>query len=77
VAADRGRSASATSTSPVSLGRHDAVIQFTHRDGTPGRWCLTGRRTVAYKTFVSGGPMSMYRMSRRLRLPIRALSPHG
>ena len=28
---------------PVSLGRNDAVIQFTHADDSPGRFYLAGR----------------------------------
>ena len=31
---------------PVSLGRHDAVIQFTKADDTPRRCYLTGRRAA-------------------------------
>ena len=31
---------------PVSLGRHDAVIQFTHADDSPGRFYLAGRMAV-------------------------------
>jgi NADH dehydrogenase FAD-containing subunit len=41
---------------PVSLGRRDAVIQFTHADDTPRRACLTGRAAVLYKEFVSSSP---------------------
>ncbi|WP_406283535.1 NAD(P)/FAD-dependent oxidoreductase [Embleya sp. NBC_00896] len=51
---------------PVSLGRHDAVIQFTHADDTPRRWCLTGKRAVAYKEMVSGSPLKAYRLSKRV-----------
>ncbi|WP_018683227.1 NAD(P)/FAD-dependent oxidoreductase [Actinokineospora enzanensis] len=41
---------------PVSLGRGDAVVQFTHPDDTPKRLCLTGRRAVWYKETVSSAP---------------------
>ncbi len=41
---------------PVSLGRKDAVVQFTRYDDTPGRFLLTGRRAVAYKEWVSSSP---------------------
>jgi NADH:quinone reductase (non-electrogenic) len=41
---------------PISLGRHDAVIQFTHRDHTPGRFYLTGRLATWYKETVSSAP---------------------
>lgn len=38
---------------PVSLGRHDAVVQFVHPDESPRRFHLTGRRAVWYKETVS------------------------
>ncbi|MCM0675365.1 FAD-dependent oxidoreductase [Micromonospora phytophila] len=41
---------------PVSLGRHDAVVQFTHPDDSPKRLCLTGRPAVWYKETVSSSP---------------------
>ena len=47
---------------PVSLGRHDAVIQFTHADDTPGRFYLAGRPAVAYKETVSSSPWPTYRL---------------
>ncbi|NUW46959.1 NAD(P)/FAD-dependent oxidoreductase [Nonomuraea rhodomycinica] len=53
---------------PVSLGRRDAVIQFTHADDTPARGCLTGRAAVAYKELVSGSPLLTYRLSRRVNV---------
>ncbi|MFE0672857.1 NAD(P)/FAD-dependent oxidoreductase [Streptomyces sp. NPDC058867] len=49
---------------PVSLGRRDAVIQFTRADFTPRRTCLTGRAAVLYKELVSGSPLKTYRLSR-------------
>jgi NADH dehydrogenase FAD-containing subunit len=50
---------------PVSLGRRDAVIQFTHADDTPRRTYLKGRWAVMYKESVSGSPLSIYRISKR------------
>lgn len=47
---------------PVSLGRRDAVIQFTHGDDTPRRFYLKGRWAVAYKEFVSSSPWKNYRL---------------
>ncbi|KUH81095.1 MULTISPECIES: FAD-dependent oxidoreductase [unclassified Mycobacterium] len=47
---------------PVSLGRNDAVIQFTHADDTPGRFYLAGRMGAAYKETVSSSPWSTYRL---------------
>lgn len=41
---------------PVSLGRHDAVIQFAHPDHSPARFVLTGRAAVWYKETVSASP---------------------
>jgi NADH:ubiquinone reductase (H+-translocating) len=51
---------------PVSLGRHDAVIQFTHADDSPGRFYLAGRLAVAYKETVSSSPWTTYRLIRAL-----------
>ncbi|MGW1160245.1 NAD(P)/FAD-dependent oxidoreductase [Streptomyces sp. NPDC002519] len=41
---------------PVSLGRHDAVVQFTRPDGTPRKIRLTGRVAVRYKETVTASP---------------------
>ncbi|WP_433124367.1 NAD(P)/FAD-dependent oxidoreductase [Micromonospora sp. CA-240977] len=46
---------------PVSLGRNDAVVQFTHPDDSPRRGCLTGRPAVWYKETVSASPWPTYR----------------
>jgi NADH dehydrogenase FAD-containing subunit len=51
---------------PVSLGRNDAVIQFTHADDTPGRFHLAGRWAVAYKETVSSSPWTTYRLLKAL-----------
>jgi len=47
---------------PVSLGRHDALVQFTRADETPRRLVLTGRAAVAYKELVSGIPWPAFRL---------------
>jgi NADH dehydrogenase FAD-containing subunit len=62
---------------PVSLGRRDAVIQFTRPDDSPGRWYLTGRAAVAYKEAVTSSPPPTYRLSRWLPLSSRALARTG
>ncbi|SEM46969.1 NAD(P)/FAD-dependent oxidoreductase [Streptacidiphilus jiangxiensis] len=62
---------------PVSLGRHDGVIQFTRGDDTPRAFCLTGARAVAYKEFVSGSPAKTYRMSVRFDVPTRMMWARG
>ncbi|KQX72230.1 FAD-dependent oxidoreductase [Streptomyces sp. Root1310] len=53
---------------PVSLGRRDAVIQFTKADDTPRRMHLTGRSAVAYKELVSASPLTTYRLSKRMNV---------
>ncbi|MFC8364879.1 NAD(P)/FAD-dependent oxidoreductase [Streptomyces griseorubiginosus] len=53
---------------PVSLGRRDAVIQFTKADETPRRLYLTGRIAAAYKEMVSGSPLTTYRFSKRMNV---------
>lgn len=62
---------------PVSLGRKDAVIQFTRADDSPRRWFLTGRMAVLYKEFVTSSPPLTYRLARRLNIPAAALSSRG
>jgi NADH:ubiquinone reductase (H+-translocating) len=47
---------------PVSLGRHDAVIQFTHADDSPGRFHLAGPIAAGYKETVSSSPWPTYRL---------------
>ncbi|MEU7701377.1 FAD-dependent oxidoreductase [Streptomyces sp. NPDC039028] len=53
---------------PVSLGRRDAVIQFTRADETPRGMHLTGRSAVVYKELVSGSPLKTYRFSKRMNV---------
>ncbi|TDV53555.1 NAD(P)/FAD-dependent oxidoreductase [Actinophytocola oryzae] len=50
---------------PVSLGRHDAVVQFTRPDSSPRRFTLTGRRAVWYKETVSAAPWPTYGRMRK------------
>jgi NADH:ubiquinone reductase (H+-translocating) len=57
---------------PISLGRGDAVVQFTHADGSPGRAALTGRAAVWYKETVSDAPWPVFR--RALRMPASAMA---
>ncbi|WP_431928949.1 NAD(P)/FAD-dependent oxidoreductase [Amycolatopsis tucumanensis] len=45
---------------PVSLGRHDTVVQFTHPDDSPRRICLTGRLAARYKETVTASPWPTY-----------------
>jgi NADH:ubiquinone reductase (H+-translocating) len=45
---------------PVSLGRRDAVIQFTHPDDSPKRLFLTGRMATWYKETVSSSPWQTF-----------------
>ncbi|MEV0733741.1 FAD-dependent oxidoreductase [Polymorphospora sp. NPDC050346] len=50
---------------PVSLGRDDAVVQFTRPDGSPRRWCLTGRLAARYKETVTASPWPTYARMRK------------
>ncbi|MCX5149910.1 FAD-dependent oxidoreductase [Streptomyces sp. NBC_00320] len=45
---------------PVSLGRHDAVVQFTRPDDSPRRMYLTGRMAARYKETVTASPWPTY-----------------
>ncbi|MEU5724251.1 FAD-dependent oxidoreductase [Micromonospora sp. NPDC047738] len=61
---------------PVSLGRHDAVVQFTRPDDSPRRVCLTGRLAARYKETVTASPWPTY--GRMKKMPASgALWPHG
>ncbi|MFI5487344.1 NAD(P)/FAD-dependent oxidoreductase [Micromonospora echinaurantiaca] len=62
---------------PVSLGRRDAVIQFTYPDDTPRRWLLTGRAAVLYKETVSSSPITTYGLAKRIGISARMLSTSG
>ncbi|WP_067841920.1 NAD(P)/FAD-dependent oxidoreductase [Nocardia lijiangensis] len=56
---------------PVSLGRRDAVIQFTKADDTPGRFHLTGRTAVLYKEIVSSSPPKVFRISKKMTVSVQ------
>jgi NADH dehydrogenase len=62
---------------PVSLGRKDAVIQFTYGDDTPRRWYLTGRAATFYKETVSSSPIKTYGLAKRLAISSRMLATTG
>ena len=62
---------------PLSLGRNDAVIQFTKRDDTPRRLWIKGSRAVAYKELVTSSPPATYRIARRWSFPLALLSARG
>ncbi|MFI7124381.1 NAD(P)/FAD-dependent oxidoreductase [Nonomuraea sp. NPDC050153] len=55
---------------PISLGREDAVIQFTRPDDSPRRWYLKGRAAIAYKETVSGSPIPTFRLLKRGLVPV-------
>ncbi|MEV0295346.1 FAD-dependent oxidoreductase [Nocardia sp. NPDC050710] len=56
---------------PVSLGRKDAVIQFTKADDTPGRLHLTGKAAVMYKDAVSSSPVPTFTMSKKMTVSVQ------
>ncbi|MET8779684.1 FAD-dependent oxidoreductase [Nocardia sp. NPDC004654] len=56
---------------PVSLGRRDAVIQFTNADDTPRRFHLTGRAAALYKETVSSTPPMAFRLSKRMTVAVQ------
>lgn len=61
---------------PVSLGRHDAVVQFTRPDNSPRRIHLTGRAATRYKESVTASPWPTF--GRMKKMPASgALWPHG
>ncbi|SEL86000.1 NAD(P)/FAD-dependent oxidoreductase [Streptacidiphilus jiangxiensis] len=61
---------------PVSLGRGDAVVQFTRPDDRPRRIVLTGGLAVRYKETVTASPWPTY--GRMKKMPASgAFWPHG
>ncbi|AKJ15712.1 pyridine nucleotide-disulfide oxidoreductase [Streptomyces incarnatus] len=61
---------------PVSLGRHDAVVQFTRPDDSPRRIHLTGRMAARYKETVTASPWPTF--GRMKKMPASgAFWPHG
>lgn len=55
---------------PVSIGRKDAVIQFTKADDHPRRGYLTGRAAVRYKEAVSSSPVPVFTLSKRMTVSV-------
>ncbi|MFG6198006.1 NAD(P)/FAD-dependent oxidoreductase [Nonomuraea sp. JJY05] len=55
---------------PVSLGRKDAVIQFTRPDDSPRRWYLKGRAAITYKETVSSSPIPTFTLLKRGLVPV-------
>lgn len=55
---------------PVSLGRKDAVIQFTKYDETPRRFYLAGRVAAIYKESVSKSPLPVFRLSKKMTVSV-------
>ncbi|MFG2043876.1 NAD(P)/FAD-dependent oxidoreductase [Dactylosporangium sp. NPDC048998] len=51
---------------PVSLGRNDAVVQFTHPDDSPRRIYLTGRLAVRYKETVTAAPWPTFARMKKM-----------
>jgi NADH dehydrogenase FAD-containing subunit len=62
---------------PVSIGRKDAVIQFTYPDDTPRRWMLTGRAAILYKEAVSSSPIHTFGLAKRIGVSARMLGITG
>ncbi|MEU9096758.1 FAD-dependent oxidoreductase [Streptomyces sp. NPDC048361] len=61
---------------PVSLGRDDGVVQFTHPDDSPRRIVLTGKRAAKYKETVTASPWPTF--ARMKKMPASgAFWPHG
>ncbi|MFE3546206.1 NAD(P)/FAD-dependent oxidoreductase [Nocardia sp. NPDC059177] len=56
---------------PVSLGRRDAVIQFTHADDSPRRLYLTGRPARIYKELVSSSPVPSVKASKKMTTTVQ------
>lgn len=47
---------------PVSLGRRDAVVQYTRADDSPAPLYLAGRPAAVYKETVSSSPWMLFRL---------------
>lgn len=61
---------------PVSLGRNDAVVQFTRPDDSPRSIVLTGKWAEKYKETVTAAPWPTF--ARMKKMPASgALWPHG
>lgn len=62
---------------PVSLGRRDAVIQFTYPDDTPRRWRLAGPAAILYKKAVTASPLTTFRLAKKMAIPTGMLASTG
>ncbi|MET9240436.1 FAD-dependent oxidoreductase [Nonomuraea sp. NPDC003709] len=62
---------------PLSLGRKDAVIQFTRRDDSPRRWYLKGRAAITYKETVSSSPIPTFKLLKQGLVPVWAFALTG
>ncbi len=51
---------------PVSLGRNDAVVQFTRPDDSPRRIVLTGKRAAKYKETVTAAPWPTFARMKKM-----------
>jgi hypothetical protein len=51
---------------PISLGRHDGLIQFLDRDDRPKESVLTGRRAAWLKEVGSSAALTGFKMERLL-----------
>ncbi len=51
---------------PVSLGRNDGVVQFTHPDDSPRRIVLTGTRAAKYKETVTASPWPTFTRMKKM-----------
>ncbi len=60
---------------PVSIGRRNAVIQFTRPDDTPRRFYLKGWWAIRYKEFVSSSPWPSFKLTKLYAGAV--LWPHG
>ncbi|MFD6103633.1 NAD(P)/FAD-dependent oxidoreductase [Nocardia salmonicida] len=56
---------------PVSLGRRDAVIQFTKADDSPRRLYLTGWAARTYKEMVSSSPVPTFKASKKMTMNVQ------
>ena len=50
---------------PISLGRRDGIVQFTHPDGSPRPLFLTGPAAARYKEMVTAAPWPAFARMRR------------
>ncbi|MGW0639292.1 NAD(P)/FAD-dependent oxidoreductase [Nocardia salmonicida] len=56
---------------PVSLGRRDAVIQFTKADDSPRRLYLSGWAARTYKEMVSSSPVPTFKASKKMTMNVQ------